>query len=220
LLPGTRPPVLDLPPDTGGPRLVIEIPDVTVEIDASIVGPIRAAEGSHLRITNSIIDAGSETALAYGGAGAGDPGAELRIENSTVIGGVRTELMTLASNTIFLAADPGGDAPVRAKKLQQGCVRFSFVPPGSQVPRRHRCQPTSTADAPRVRPVFTSLICGVAGYGQLAHSTAAEIRLGADDGAEMGAFHDLHQPQRLAGLRASLDEYLRFGLEAGIFLAS
>jgi hypothetical protein len=36
----------------------------------------------------------------------------------------------------------------------------------------------------------------------------------------MGAFHDLLQPQRIAGLRASLDEYLRFGLEAGIFLAS
>ena len=71
-----------------------------------------------------------------------------------------------------------------------------------------------------VIPVFTSLTCGAAGYGQLAPQTAGEIRLGADDGAEMGAFHDLFQPQRLAGLRASLNEYLRFGFEAGIFLAS
>jgi hypothetical protein len=128
--------------------------------------------------------------------------------------------MTLASNTIFLSSAPDGEAPVSAERLQQGCVRFSFVPPGSRVPRRHRCQPASREDAGRVRPVFTSLTCGAAGYAQLARATASEIRVGADDGAEMGAFHDLLQPQRIAGLRASLDEYLRFGLEAGIFLAS
>ncbi len=39
---------------------------------------------------------------------------------------------------------------------------------------------------------------------------------GADDGAEMGAFNMLKQPQREANLRASLDEFLRLGLEAGI----
>jgi len=36
----------------------------------------------------------------------------------------------------------------------------------------------------------------------------------------MGAFHDLFQPQRTANLRGSLQEYLRFGLQAGIFFAS
>ena len=36
----------------------------------------------------------------------------------------------------------------------------------------------------------------------------------------MGAFHDLYQPQREINLRVRLDEYLRFGLEAGIFYAS
>ena len=71
-----------------------------------------------------------------------------------------------------------------------------------------------------MRPVFTSLRYGDAGYGQLSAHCAAEIRLGADDGAEMGAFHDLYQPQREANVRTSLDEYLRFGLEAGIFFAT
>jgi hypothetical protein len=47
-----------------------------------------------------------------------------------------------------------------------------------------------------------------------------EIRAGADDGAEMGAFHLLFEPQREKNLRLRLDEYLRFGLEAGIFYAS
>jgi hypothetical protein len=36
----------------------------------------------------------------------------------------------------------------------------------------------------------------------------------------MGAYHQLYEPQRIANLQARLDEYLRFGLEAGIFLAS
>ena len=36
----------------------------------------------------------------------------------------------------------------------------------------------------------------------------------------MGAGHYLYQPQRESNLRTRLDEYLRFGLEAGIFYAS
>jgi hypothetical protein len=68
--------------------------------------------------------------------------------------------------------------------------------------------------------VFSSLRYGDADYCQLSQLCAVEIRKGADDQAEMGAFHDLYQPQREANLSASLTEYLRFGLEAGIFLAS
>jgi hypothetical protein len=33
----------------------------------------------------------------------------------------------------------------------------------------------------------------------------------------MGAFHDLFQPQRETNLKVRLEEYLRFGLEAGSF---
>src|SRR5262250_876382 len=50
--------------------------------------------------------------------------------------------------------------------------------------------------------------------------SAIEITQGGDDGAEMGAFHDLFWPQRESNIRARLDEFLRFGLEAGIFYAS
>lgn len=71
-----------------------------------------------------------------------------------------------------------------------------------------------------MRPQFTSLRYGDAGYCQLSRRTAAEIREGADDDAEMGAFHDLYQPQRESNLRVRLDEYLRFGLEAGILYAT
>jgi hypothetical protein len=44
----------------------------------------------------------------------------------------------------------------------------------------------------------------------------AAIRQGADDEAEMGAFHDLFQSQRETNLRMRLAEYLRFTMEPGI----
>ncbi|RMF62207.1 MAG: hypothetical protein D6746_04430, partial [Bacteroidetes bacterium] len=54
-------------------------------------------------------------------------------------------------------------------------------------------------------------------FAQLRRSTAEEIRTGAEDGAEMGAFNQLKEALREANLRAALDEYLRFGLESGLF---
>ena len=67
---------------------------------------------------------------------------------------------------------------------------------------------------------FTSLRYGDAAYCQLSAACPVEITEGADDQVEMGAFHGLYQRRREANLRAALDEYLRFGLEAGIFYAS
>ncbi|NEP18940.1 MAG: hypothetical protein F6J97_18910, partial [Leptolyngbya sp. SIO4C1] len=69
----------------------------------------------------------------------------------------------------------------------------------------------------QLQPAFTAKNYGDPGYGQLALNCPIELRTGAEDGAEMGAFNYLKQPQREANLRASLREYLRFGLEAGIF---
>lgn len=212
--------------------LIVEAPDVSIELISSISGPIGAVDGAHVSIRNSIVDAGGETEVAYANVltfssgsppGPTEPGAPLKVVNSTIIGKVNTLTMELASNAIFFAALLPGDlwpAPVHAERLQAGCVRFSYVPPGSRLPRLFRCQPADVADAARVRPIFTSLRYGDAGYCQLSTSCAVEIRQGADDQAEMGAFHDLYQPQREANLSASLSEFLRFGLEAGIFFAS
>lgn len=223
LAPGPRPPILGLPAQPVGPRLVVELPNLKVEIEESIVGGIRAADTAQVRITNSIVDATDPSRVAYADLSGSGPGASLEIRNTTVIGKLNTLVMTLASNCIFLADTRPGDgwtAPVIAARLQEGCTRFSYVPPGSRVPKPFNCQPASACAAARVRPVFTSRRYGDAGYGQLSQHCADEIRRGADDGAEMGAFHDLFQPQREANVRTSLDEYLRFGLEAGVFFAS
>jgi hypothetical protein len=219
---GASPPI-EVPAQSAAPKILVELADTIIEIDHCIVGAIRAVAGAQVIIRDSIVDATDASEIAFAGLGGDDPGAPLTIENSSVIGKVYTHTMKLASNTVFfsdLKATDTWPAPVRAERLQQGCVRFSFVPPGSQLPRLHRCQPAKLEDAARVRPVFTSLRYGDAGYCQLSPACAVEITQGADDQAEMGAFHNLYQPRREANLRAALDEYLRFGLEAAIFYAS
>lgn len=200
-------------PEFAKTPLVVEAPDVVVEMDRCIVGQIRSVDTAQFLVTDSIIDAISEQKFAYTGLSESEAGAPLRIENTTVIGKLYAQRILLASNTIFLGR-------ARAERLQEGCVRFSYVPPGSHVPRKYKCQPSYPEDANRVRPIFTSLSYGDAGYCQLSNCCAIEIREGADDQSEMGAFHDLYQPQRVDNLRTRLSEYLRFGLEAGIFFAS
>jgi hypothetical protein len=69
----------------------------------------------------------------------------------------------------------------------------------------------------RLQPRFTEATYGEPNYVQLRQDCATEIRTGAEDSSEMGAFNFLKQAQREANLQASLKEYLRFGMEAGIF---
>ncbi len=170
--------------------------------------------------------AGDETGL--------QPGPPTTLARVTVLGPVHVKELTLASAVIFAN-------PVITERRQAGCVRFSYVPENSRTPRRYRCQPDLAisaaldaaqakgslsaiqADAIRqqilgkISPSFTSTRYGSAAYGQLSLTCPLEITTGAEDGSEIGTFSFLKQPQRAANLRASLDEYLRFGLEAGIF---
>ena len=71
-----------------------------------------------------------------------------------------------------------------------------------------------------MQPQFSTRRYGTPGYGQLATTCADEIKRGADDESELGAFHDLYQPQREANLRARLDEYTPAGSNAGIIFVS
>jgi len=148
------------------------------------------------------------------------PGAHLAVTAATVTGAAIARVLD-ASDVVFVS-------PVTVTRRQSGCVRFSHLPATSGTPRRFRCQPdlavslltdvTLAAETRRrVTPVFTSLRYGDPGYGQLARRCASEIRTGASDGGEMGAFNVVQQPQREANLRLRLREHLRVGLEAGFF---
>lgn len=220
---------------------------LVMEIDHSIVGPLFLhPEIKALRVLDSIIDSPDEKefvppeirpyAISDGNRGAGP---STIIDRSTVFGRVHVKELSDVSNVIFTEE-------VTVERRQQDCVRYSFVPNGSRTPRRYRCQPDleitkriedeekkakaenrspdismceaiKTGVTSWLVPAFTSKQYGNPGYGQLHASCPEQIKTGADDGSEMGAFHHLMQPQREANLRAVLDEYLRFGLKAGIF---
>jgi hypothetical protein len=203
-------------PATLEPSLTVEGATI-VRIEHSIIGGIRVHRSARVTVVDSIVDATAADRAAFAGlplpSGDLETGGPLVLERATVIGTVDTNRIDLASNAMFVGR-------VAVERRQQGCVRHSYVPPGSTTPRRFNCQPANDAEGFRVAPRFNSLHFGDPAYCQFAPGCPIEIATGADDGAEMGVFHDLYQPQRLANLRARLDEYLRFGLEAGIFLAT
>lgn len=223
LVPGLSLATDGTPKQPATPSLIVETANTIVEIDHCIVGGLQIVEGASVQITDSIVDATQPTGAAYAALDNVSAGASLQIQNSTVIGKVHTLIMNLASNTIFLASLAQGDAwvaPILADRRQTGCLRFCYVPPTGRVPRRYQCQPATGTAPNAVSPSFTSLRYGDSGYCQLSQRCPPEITQGADDGSEMGVFHDLFQEQRASNLRQRLDEYLRFGLEAGLFYAS
>lgn len=219
-------------PDEDSLKVGTVHPEMTVTASKCILGPIRLPDTiENLTIQDSILDA-PMVGLAHRPALAADdtgnlPGPPTTLMRCTVFGPVHVRELT-ASEVIFVHR-------VWAQRRQTGCVRFSYLPPGSATPRRYRCQPdlalSSRADAlglsvlppdertlilSRVRPEFTSERFGAPAYAQLHLGCAAEITTGADDGAEMGAFNLLKNPQREANLRIRLDEYLPFGLNPGL----
>jgi hypothetical protein len=203
-----------------GLRSVGEAVDVQVVIDHSLVGPLQLpGDIVGLTVQDSVLDGAAGAAIAA--PDAADPfGPPTTLEWVTVFGPVHVRELRAASEVIFTA-------PLQVQRRQTGMVRFSYVPDGSQTPRRYRCQPdlavaTSAmgeqeALRATLRPQFTSTRYGDPGYAQLSPQCPREIGAGAESGAEMGALHALLQPQRQANLQALLDDYLPSGLEAGIF---
>jgi len=211
------------PTQAGKPSLVVEIPNVIVKIERSIVGGVRAHERSTLDAKDSVIDATDEEGIAYAAPDGNAAGAKLSLEACTVVGKIHAREIGTVSNSILFAARKDKDtwpAPVRTERKQVGCVRFSFVPFDAVVPARYRCQPDSLEASRRIAPRFTSLRYGTPAYCQLAVTTPDAVRRGAEDESEMGVFHHLYGPQRETNLRVRLREYLRVGLEAGIFYES
>ena len=231
---------IDAAPQSAKPSLVVDVADAEIVIDSSIVGGLRVSR-ARTTITDSILDATAPGETAFAGAVAGD-GGRLALEAVTAIGRIAAAELD-ASNSLFVATATAGVPPIRAERIQTGCVRFSYVVPGSVTPRRYRCQPefestaeierrekaigTALAEAEksairgavqaRLAPSFKTMRYGRPAYLQLGRQAPRQLTAGADDEAEMGAYHSLYMPQRSTNLDVRLDEYLRFGLAAGVF---
>ena len=210
LVPGLNRAAGNEPASPGAASLIVSHPFAQVVIERCVLGPVAAVAGATVTARDSVLDATDAGGVAYSAAAAdaSAAGGALRLDECTVIGQVHATTVDI-SNSIMLGT-------VRAQRRQEGCVRFSFLPPESLTPPGHRCQPGGT----QVTPHFTSLQFGDPGYAQLAAWTPDSIRRGADNDSEMGAGNYLLAPVREANLRLRLDEYLRFGLEAGMFYAT
>jgi hypothetical protein len=205
---------------------------LAIAIDRSICEAIELTPTvPQLSIADSIVGDADAGGLAIEALG-----AEITIESATIFGATRARSLN-GSNTLF-------DGGVRVVEHQRGCLRYSYVreQPGNETPRRFRCQPDAAIAArraawkedpggelpaaergrvvARVQPGYTATDPAAAGFAQLRRLTPVELREGAEDGSEMGAFRYLQQPIRTANLAASLQEYLRLGLEAGVFFES
>jgi len=229
------------PKRPGEPSIELSGSGAALTLEHSIVGSIEVThdiarvEPNNIVISDSIVDATHSGRVALGAGEGCAAFVNLSVIRTTVLGALTTHAILLADNSIFTGC-------VEVARRQTGCMRFCYAPPDSRTPRRYHCQPdlaraadlealpddatddqkkaADDAACLRVKPVFTSTRYGNPAYVQLGHCCAVEIVRGADDQSEMGAFHDLFQPQRAANLRARLDEYTPVGMETGIFYAT
>ncbi|KAA8884202.1 hypothetical protein F3087_35215 [Nocardia colli] len=224
------------------PSLEIYLCSARISVQRSIIGSIQVyadevtADPTPIEIADSVIDATDPEREAVGAPNWPLAHAAVSFTDCTVIGTVGTHAIPLAQNTLFLGC-------VKVARRQIGCLRYSYVPPGSRTPRRHRCQPdlvdAAVRDRPgwsglspsqqaellaperdRVRPLFTDLRYGTPGYAQLRTDCAPEIVRGADDESELGVWHDLYQPQRLANLTARLEQFTPAHTDVAVLIAN
>lgn len=188
--------------------------ELEVAIRSSIVGAILLpSEGCRLDIQDSIVDAAGAARAIGGYLGASQvadpPGPTSWLTRSTVFGEVHLSELGLATEMLFVDK-------VTVDRRTRGLVRRSYLPPGSTTPHRESSLPMPGGDPSP--PSFNSRAYGQPGYAQLGPSCPFSIARGPY--GELGAFHLLRQPERLALLPQIAAEFLPWGLEADIVFAT
>lgn len=235
-----------LVPSAGGLKVVSEQNKVSEQnsrlrliLERTISGPISLPNSvPELHISESIVDLVDpandppEAIIAHG--------SKVQIEASTIFGATQAKILE-ASNTILkglvtatqrqtgcvrFSFVPAGSHTPRRYRCQPDLEIATRIEqlensPGFQklTDAKKEAQRIEIRDgvASWLLPSFTSTHYGNPAYGQLGRYCPRQITEGAEDGSEMGAFGFLKQPQRETNLRVALEEYLRFGLEAGLF---
>jgi hypothetical protein len=200
-------------------------------------------------ITDSILDATDPEKKALDASGCPVAFAKLTVLRSTIYGETLVHSIDLAENSIFFGKvtvcrrqegcmrfcyiGPESRTPRRyrcqpdlVEQAAEEEIRIAARETGSALAAlsedelKKEIKAAKQREAGRVIPQFNSTHYGRHDYFQLADSCAGEIKRGADDRSEMGAFHDLYQPQREANLRARLEEYTPAGTDAGIIFVN
>jgi hypothetical protein len=199
---------------------------VRLTIDSSLCGPVRLGTAAgpvtgRIDVCDSVLGADGATGEALTA-----PELATTLCNTTVLGPSSLRELT-ATNVVFAA-------PVTVTRRQSGCVRYSFVPGDSAVPRAFRCQPAlalaeaaDTKGAPltadeqaaarlSVQPVFADVAADEPTYAMLHQLCPDAIRSGGEEDVEMGAFARAASGIAVANLVALFDDYLPVTLEAGV----
>jgi len=173
-----------------------------VRILRSVVGAVTVAGAVPIvTVSDSVLDGSGATRLS------GDA-VHASLEGTTVRG--RVAVRSLDASSCILH----GRAEVEHRQV--GCVRFSYVQPGSRTPRRHRCVPGS-GDEAAVVPAYVSTDPASPAYLALSASCSPLIAAGGEGDAEMGVHHHLRRPSRIRAAQRQLGPYLPVGVELGIF---
>lgn len=191
---------------TGGANAALE-----VEIARSVTGGISADADTFasLSINHSAILGSLNVA-----------GVMLHTHGVTVMGETQAGMLE-ATDSIF-------EGVLDIESQQQGCARYCYLPPQSRMAQRYRCQPdvalanTTTHQErayilARYRPQYRSRDPLAPGFLLLEESVPAEIKQLAEDGGEPGCWNHLQHETRVANLRSALPQFLRFGMEPGLF---
>ena len=221
LVPGRRLARNGLPTSSGTPSLLIGVPGSDLTLDHVITGPVAIDAAASARVTE--FDRRCHLALA---GGLCRPGRRrrrrsLHIEDSTIIGKVRAhDCRSPPTRSSWRAAAARSmecrrvvhPPPVRLRAVLFRALRLLITPRPVPLP----------AGGPGARggagAAIRRLHYGRPSYGLLAGDCPVAVWQGADDESQIGAYHLLFETQGVANLRTRFDEYLPFGLEAGIFL--
>lgn len=214
-----------------GPAMTVAAPlsAVSIAVECSVAHALAleaagAPGDGALSITRSVVAAEG----AADGAAVAAEGLDAHIRDATLLGHLRVKTIE-ATNLIATGA-------AVARRRQTGCVRYSFLGPGSQAPRRFRCQPDlAVADRLAQRapaalapgeeaavrlgaaPVFLDTGLDQPTAAMLSARAPDAIRRGGEGGTEMGAFAAAGQAIRRANLASLFGEDLPAALEGAIW---
>ena len=165
----------------------------------SIIGGVLSDDPGLIYIADTIIDAGidgARDAIAM-------PLGQLTMDAVTTLGTVRVERID-ASDCLLRH-------PVFANERFAGCIRYSWLAPGGETPRKHRVIRTPP-------PRFASLDAFDPAYLRLAEESDTLISTGASDGGEVGAFHHARISETLSALKIRLAEHTPAGATGGVIV--
>ena len=226
----------------GEVSLRVEAMPCAVRIDFSVIGrlqvisPETGFDPVPLAVADSILDPGRSGQKAIEGAERRPAWVKLSLRRVTVLGGVDVREVDVVADSLIVGH-------LDSARRQVGSVRFSYVPEGSQTPRRTSCQPDDVlaavddaiargtvpasdrdelrqSEIARVTPRFDSVRFGTPAYGRLITAAPAELTRGAHDEGELGAYHFLWLAYRDSQLQSGLPAYAPIGTDINALFAS